>query len=173
MVCTRRGFTLIEIAVLIVIVGLLAVAVSIRSAGWFRSARIQDIVSQLNNFDRQARSYTKRFNRAVRLEFDLDQGTIVRVDPATQQPMTHRIQLPRGFAIKQVSTVTGQIHSGQVTIPCSTAAHTPTYAVSISGPNRQSRQILVVGTTGQMVLLNHEREISNTFALLAPQTDIR
>ena len=173
MVCAHRGFTLIEIAVLVVIVGLLAVAISIRSAGWFRSARMQDIVSQLNNFDRQARSYTKRFNRSVQLDFDLDQGTIVRVDPTTQQPLIHRIQLPRGFAIKQVSIATEKINSGQVTIPCSAAAHTPTYALSISGPNRQSRQILVVGTTGQIVILNHEREISNTFDLLVPQTDVR
>ncbi len=160
------GFTLIEVAVVVVLIGLLAGATALRPIDWFRSAQMEEAVGRLAWIDQQARGYAMRFDRPVGLRFDLTAGTAVRVDLETNKPQSHRVRLPHGFAMKRVVTAHRRVDSGKVTLPCTAQQHTPTYAVLVAGPSGESQWVVVVGLTGQVIAMDREQGVKEALGLV-------
>src|SRR5438105_1542102 len=74
----RRAFTLIETMLVILLMALLASAVTLSFARPLRAARAQDAIEMVRSFDGMCRQVARRFGQPVTLTYDLSEGRIVR-----------------------------------------------------------------------------------------------
>lgn len=159
-----KAFTLLELAAVMAIIAVLSSSVLVKSAGWFRSARVNHVVGQLIFFDQLARRSAVGHEREMELVFNLDTGSVIRTDRSKGEE-SHSIRLPKGFRITKVITPRSQAVSGIVKIPVTPMGHTPTYAVGISGPSDQKRWYGITGLTGQLICVNESGDIDELFSL--------
>ena len=162
----RGGFTLIELAACVAIVGLLAAAVGLSLSGAEKLTRFEDVVDQLRTVDALTRAHAQRFDRPTRLVFDLETGTITRVgelDLDDDETLSTSWSLPRGFAIERIELGGEESVERQVAIGFSPAGHSPTYALRLTGPAEQSAWLVAAGLTGQMIELQEEEQVHAMF----------
>ena len=163
-----RGFTLLELVAVLVIVGLMAGAVALTATGFFSSARMDDALGRLIFVDHVAREHATRFNRQGYVEFDLRTGTVARLEGFDDSPSRgHRHRLPNGYRIEQVMMPYETKTSGMIRVACSSAGQTPTYAVQVAGPGGREQWLLVAGATGQILKLDDEQNFKDLFAALS------
>lgn len=160
----RRAFTLLELAAVMAIIAVVASSVLVRSAGRFRSANFDNVIDQFVFFDQLARRSAAGHEREIELTFNLNTGSVKRID-RSQKSESHSIRLPKGFRIIKVVTPRSKTTSGIVKIPLTRRGHTPTYAVQISGPSDQRRWYSIIGLTGQLVPVNEPGDIDELFSV--------
>lgn len=196
----RRGFTLLEMMAVVVLVGILATATAMSLADQSQRATRADAIGRLTDADRSARLAAKRLGPST-LRIDLDQQRLWLVTPDAQSDKArpgHSMQLPSGFRITQVTWLETRETStpgnstrkriaeqrGLVELPISSAGISRTYAMRLTGPptkelaeqgaTEQTTWLVVSGMTGQTTLYDETRSIDNLFEPLAsarPDTD--
>src|SRR5688572_26304090 len=75
-----RAFTLIEALAVIFIMALMAGVAAVSLSGAARSARVEDVAERFVAFDRSTRELARRFGRTPALRFEVNRGTIARVE---------------------------------------------------------------------------------------------
>jgi prepilin-type N-terminal cleavage/methylation domain-containing protein len=177
----RRGFTFIEVMVVVLLLGILAGA-----AAWYMTEQVQrssreSAVGQLAYADRMARLRARRLGQEYVLRFDLDQQTVRRYekrDGVTVRP-GHGLNVPVRCRIDRVRTTglagegvpgesaqPGQHASGTVDIVYSRDGRSATYALRLVARDK-AVWVVFSGLTGQVTLRDHEDQIDNLFTLLA------
>jgi prepilin-type N-terminal cleavage/methylation domain-containing protein len=164
----RRGFTLIEIMLAVLIVGLLASAAALSFRQPIRAARAQDAVELIRSFDAGARDVARRFGKPVVLAFDLREGRVERRE--NDDRATYAARLPQGIRIGQLRTAARRVAEERIEIPCSAAGLTRTYAVRLVGPG-VDRWLLVCGFSGDVQAIQDEAQLDAIFAATATQAD--
>jgi len=164
--CRRRAFTLIELIVVVALAAIMATLVTVSLAGNLRAARASDVAQSIATSDRLAREYARRFDRPVTLVFDLSQSTLTRAggDPSHNSTL----HLPAGLRIARLVTATTDTTSGQVTIPCSAAGQTPSYALLLTDGRGRQHWTITAGLTGQTSTASDENEVRDIFTALRP-----
>jgi len=158
----RRGFTLIEIMVAVIVMGLLCGAVVLTFAGPIRRARMTEAIEQVKYADASARDVARRFGREVELVFDLSASRIERCEQGGPEA-TFAANVPPPMRIEAVRTREGETDYGQASVAISPVGLSPTYAVKIAGPEG-TRWILVTGLGGVTVVLANEAQVERIFA---------
>jgi prepilin-type N-terminal cleavage/methylation domain-containing protein len=166
LVSQRRAFTLIELIVVVALAAIMATIVPVSLAGNLRAARAQDAAQTIATSDRLAREYARRFDRPVRLVFDLSQSTLTRAAADAPDSTLH---LPSGLHIARLVTATTDTTSGQVTIPCSPAGQTPSYALLLTDGRGGQHWTITAGLTGQTSTASDENEVHEIFTALRPK----
>ena len=150
----RRGFTLIEIAAVVVIVGLLASSATLAVVRLTRTISIEDAASAVEDFDAMARLLSDRDDTVVTLEIDHRKGEIVR----RSRSDVRRLSLPRGTRLRNVGgspdTITLRGSIG------------PTYAVRLESDER-SMTLLFAGIGGQATRYEKEADVEAIFERLS------
>jgi prepilin-type N-terminal cleavage/methylation domain-containing protein len=162
------GFTLIEIMLAVLIVGLLASAAALSFRQPIRAARAQDAVELIHSFDAGAREVARRFAKPLVLTFDLREGRLERHENEDQA--TYTALLPHGVHIGQFRTAARRVAEERIDIPCSAAGLTRTYAVRLVGPG-VDRWLLVSGFSGDVQAIQDEAQLDAIFAATATQAD--
>ena len=141
----RPSFTLIETMLAVLLMALLAAAVSLSVDRPVQAARGRDAVDLIAGFDAAARQAAVQSGRRVRVQFDLSAGTIVRLDGTTPAA---RATLPTGYRV--VAVRVGRQVQSTGTVPVDVAAHgwSRSYAVHVVGPAVDA-WVAVAGLTGQ------------------------
>jgi prepilin-type N-terminal cleavage/methylation domain-containing protein len=163
-----RGFTLIEIMLAVLIVGLLASAAALSFRQPIRAARAQDAVELIRSFDAGAREVARRFAKPLVLTFDLREGRLERHE--NDDRATYSARLPQGVRIGQLRTAARRVADERIDIPCSAAGLTRTYAVRLVGPG-VDRWLLVSGFSGDVHTIQDEAQLDAIFAATATQAD--
>jgi prepilin-type N-terminal cleavage/methylation domain-containing protein len=154
----RRGFSLIEVAVVVLILGIMAGAVTLRMAGPLNKANLDTITAEAGSFDHLARTTAREQNRPVRLVVDMGEPSL-RAAGEDGQSLGPAYILPSGCKLAKLYLGNQTFYSGQTAIQCSRLGHTATYGLEIETSNSQRRWLLVAGLTGQIVECENEAEI--------------
>lgn len=164
----RRGFTLLEVLVVLTLTAVLTTAVALSLSSAARRAQAEDVAGRLAHFDRVTRARARRFGQPLALVFDLNRGT-VRATADAGEPDTAgdgpSLQLAAGYRVERVLLPGGAAVSGEVTVPVSARGQSPSYAVLLSAQGGR-RWFVVAGLTGQMTEASNAQEAEQLFAAL-------
>jgi prepilin-type N-terminal cleavage/methylation domain-containing protein len=154
----RRGFSLIEVTLVILILGIMAGAVTLRMAAPMNQANLNTIVAETGSFDNLARTAARTQGRPVQLVIDLGEPAL-RTSGEDGASLGPAYVLPSGYRLAKLYLGDQTFYSGQTAIQCSRLGHTATYGLEIEATNGQRRWLLVAGLTGQMVECENEADI--------------
>ena len=147
-----KGFSLIEITMVLLIMGIAAAAVTLRVEPMLRRARMDQVARDIVDFDRLTRTMARRHDRQLRLVLDTAAGELRRLDAAGIQSHGRALTLPDNYAIMKVLVRKQDIGVGTISLSCSRRGFMPTYAVSLAGPGGRRRWILLTALGGQEVM---------------------
>jgi prepilin-type N-terminal cleavage/methylation domain-containing protein len=161
---SRRGFSLIELMAVLLIMGIMAGAVALRIQNPLRKARMADVTGSLEQLDRSTRHAARQQRRAMRIVFDRSTGTIARTDDQGHPAGSGDVVLPAGYEIEHLLVVGQDITTGVAVVRCTAMGVTPTYAMLLNAGGRR-QWIVVAGLTGQFVQAQDERDARQTVAV--------
>jgi type II secretion system protein H len=168
-IARRRGFTLIEIAVCLVILALLA-AVAVVSLHSLRyAAQLEDVVNRIGQLDRHTRDYAALYGRPSQLIIDLDKNRFTANRAAGQT--TPGLRLPGAYELTDLWLPGRKITDGQLAVPYSAQGRTETFALRIAGPGDTYTWLIVAGMTGQVTLQENQDVVEKIMDNLAPTRD--
>jgi prepilin-type N-terminal cleavage/methylation domain-containing protein len=168
-----QGFTLLELAVVLLILAIVAGAVTLHLETPLRRARMRDLVDDFAAFDRFTRTQAREQDRPLRLEADLGTGRLRWTNDLGTETLGAPLLLPSDYRIARMFVRGQDLVGGCAAVSCSRQGLMPTYALLLAGSGRTSQWILVAGLTGQCVEMDSEDAVRKTFAALRPRPDAR
>ncbi len=160
----RRGFTLIELTIVLLILGIAAGAVSLRMQSPLRRARTKDVLSAIVDFDRTTRSYARMQDKPVLLIIGSRGNRLERSTPDKQKSLGEKFELPNKWQI--IRTLVGpEATSGMIgEIRISRAGYSPSYAICLKDKNNKRTWMIITGLTGATVFCDNEFQAKNILA---------
>lgn len=158
----RSGFTLIELAAVMVLVAILAATVGISLRGRVTKLRLETIANRLENLDRQTRDLARRQRQPMRLRIDTTSGTVEQGFASQTAPLK-RVRVGEQVDIDQLWLPRGR-RSGSGDILISAAGQSSTYALRLSSESGQRAWLLVCGLSGQVVRVESDEAIQSLLA---------
>lgn len=163
-----RGFTLLEMTAVLMVMALVAAAVTLSLAATQRRAGAADAVEELIRFDLLARHYARHQGRPVRLAVDLRANRLLRAEDGQDgQDKETACPLGASFTLGEVVVAGKHIDQGRTALWVSDRGYSPTYALRLDGPSLR-RWILFAGPTGQASVFDDEKEFLQTLDLVWP-----
>ena len=167
----HRGFTLIELTVVLLILAIVAGAVTLRMQAPLYNARMRDVVDGISQFDHLTRTAAKEQDRPLRLVIDLDENFLTRADGRGKELDIPPFRIPKGFRIKTLLVRHREISGGKAMVRCSRKGLLPSYALAITSGKR-TQWILFTGLTGHRILLTDEGQIREILRSTGRRADI-
>ena len=155
----RHGFTLVEVTAVVLVLGIVAAAVAVKTTNPLGRARIEDVLDQIVHFDLAARTAAARQGRSLQIVIDVSGGGLSCAD-AGGQPAGPSLSLPSTFRIEKVLTPQRRAEDGQVAIRCGTEGLSSSYGLLVSGKGRTT-WVVVFGLTGQVAEATSEQEVTD------------
>jgi prepilin-type N-terminal cleavage/methylation domain-containing protein len=159
----QPGFTLIEMMVAVIVMGVLTGMVVLSFAGPVNRARLVEAVEQVTYLDASARQFARRTGRAVEIRIDLGEGALERREGS--RGVTFRTTVPATVRIEVVRTVLRRAESGEIVMPVSAQGVSLTYAVKLAG-TQGARWIVVAGLSGEVRTLTDDAQVDSIFAAI-------
>ena len=173
----QRGFTMIELMVCMIIIGLLAGMVALSLRGMGERAKWEDVVDQVKQIDQQVRMHAVLNDVCGQMRFDLrhvrseiwyvpaDDSDMREVHKQTQM-RAWRVASP--FRISEVRVAGGEGAQSQIALPISSNGITLTYALKIDGQASSDASVsqsasetwlVFIGATGQVYQTEEREEV--------------
>jgi len=177
----RLGFSLIEITLVMLIMAIVAAAVTLRAQGPMQSAKMDEVAAMIGDFDRLTRVYARRHDRPVLLVVDLSTGRLSRTarDGAysSGEDIGEPLELPQGYTIDALMVRRQDIRAGSASIAFGRRGLSATYAILLVGPGgrsqdpTQKRWLCVTGLGGQVLEMaeSDEEQLRDLLAATAPR----
>jgi len=159
-----RAFSLVELAVVLVILAIMAAAVTLRAHGPMRQCRMEDVVDRVVQYDYLTRSQARQHGRAMHLVVDLNEGQLRRTDVKEERAFGTELTMPRDFRVGRLLVRDGDLSAGSVSIAVGEHGWTPSYAVRLDGPGGRKQWLLFLGLTGQALRVDDERTAQDILA---------
>ncbi len=151
---SRRGFTLIEVMLAVLLLALLTAGVTLKSSGLLSAGRAEDAVNLVRSFDAAARQWAVASGRPARMSFDLAAGTLSRLDGKS----TTVVSLPPKLRIDHIKVGGRDETLGLVLIDVSPRGWSRSYALRLSGPGGE-RWLSIAGLSGVVTETSNERDL--------------
>lgn len=162
-----RGFTLIELMMVVLILATASAVVALKLQGPMGEARMKDVTGQIASYDRLTRLQASEQDRTLMVVIDPDKGELRRMDPEGEAIFGTPLSLPSDFGISRVLVAGEDTSSKKKGVCFSRLGVSRSYAVHVTGPGRLSRWILFTGLAGEVVEVESEdqaREIMDKAA---------
>ena len=170
--CRRRhrAFTLIEMIVVIVLIGLLSAAVVMSFARPVRQVRARDAVEMVRALDESMRAQARRSGQTAQIVIDLSARTLARRDGAGN--VAFEAALPNGIEIDRFRNGDEDLSSAEAVVSCSPLGLTRTYAVHLAGPGLD-QWLMFAGLSGDATLIQDEATLDSIFLAQSRGNDAR
>lgn len=146
---SRSAFTLIELAAVLAIMGMLVAVAAVSFKATCRAARAQYAVEQLQAFDKRVREHACLHGRPATLTIDLDKNLLSAI-AKDRKDKPAIVALGSAARIDRVCVGRRTIDYGRATISIFQRGTTPTYAVRLRGSDESTRWLLFAGLSGQI-----------------------
>lgn len=167
-----RGFTLIELMAVVMILAVTSTVVIVKVHGPLRASGLRSLTDEIGGFDRLTRMQAVELDAPLLVMVDLDKGEIRRVDPEKREARGGPLSLPSGFSITQMRVRGENVESGTVSVLYSRQGLCASYAIEITGPG-EKKWLLVTGLGGSITELANENEAETVLAVTTPRNDAR
>lgn len=162
----QRGFTLLELLVVLTLVALLTAMVIFKLRVPYRAARAGEAVERIAFTDRLMRSHACNFSLAARIVYDLDRGQVYVETGEHNQDAHFAFEMPPGVKLEEVCLADKTTRRGRVVVESPSHGVTPSYAVRLSTQYGPDRWLMFAGLTGQVTQFEDERDVQQVFAYL-------
>ena len=159
------GFTLIELTVVLLIMGIIAAIVTLKISGPVSQVKLQDVAERIKQFDIHTRSYARQHGKALRVDVDLSKNCISRWDNAGNQ-LGQPLKLPSNFSIEKCQVASQQQVRNATLLKYSSQGMTHSYAIKLADKS-QSKWIFIIGLTGELVELENEQNVQKIMESLS------
>ena len=166
------GFTITELAVVILILAIIAGAVCLRTGSLVRRTEMTDVVGQIVAFEAASRRYAMEHDTAVHLRVRMQDSRIGRIDTTKAEPLGCDLYLPDGFSIARLLVRGQDLSEGEVHIRCSSRGLTPSYALLVESKQGHRQWLLVAGLTGQITRMDNEKHVREILARPPERPDV-
>lgn len=175
---SMRGFTLIEISVVLILVALLASTVAVSSVGMVGGATHAEVGAQIGSLDTEARRVAKRLRRTVELHIDTDAHKLVLRDP--QQPDAVPLGgygLPRGYRLDRAWRISRdeRVEERSLVVRYEPDGSSSTWGLSLLARDQESDRkpsvLMVLGITGQMTQWETDEQTQDILAAARRDVD--
>ena len=166
-----KGFSLIEITIVLLILAIAAATVTLRVQGPMHSARMRDVIGQIGQFDRLTRTYARQHDQPVLMMVDPSANRLSRLAGCKCEPIGRPMELPDGFTIARLVVGSRHVGAAAAAIQCSRRGFGPSYAILLEGPGDQRRWVLLTGLGGELLEPNDDSEVRDILAATAPGPD--
>ena len=160
----RKGFTLVELSMVLLVLGIAAAAVALRVQRPLMAANLSDITGSLVDFDRTTRAASRSQDRPLRMVMNLSHGTVTRADAAGKPIDGSAVSLPQGYRLARLLVHDKDFREGETTIACSRAGCSPTYAILVQTPANTQQWLVFAGLTGQTIQVANDDEAKQILA---------
>lgn len=144
-----RGFTLIEVMIVLALMGILTAVVGVSLAGVKDRAELDDWVNRIASIDADMRRHAATFAKAQGLLINVQGSRLSRVIDKQNKPLASPLVMPHTMRLTHVLTAVRRETGGELLMPCSSEGRTRSYALRIEDHKGSSRWLLVVGLSGQ------------------------
>ena len=161
------AFTLIEVLVVLVIIGLLAAVATVRLQEPLQNARLGNVIQRIAFTDGQVRSHAQRFARRARLVYDLEKNLVYAESEAASGAAHLRFELPGSVQLDQVRLHRSGSVGRKATIEVTPQGQTPSYAVKLGAGDRAGLWLFFSGVTGQVTQVDRESDVEELLGLVS------
>ena len=168
----RTGITLIELAIVLVIIGLMTSAVIISLKRPYQRIRLADTIEKVEQLQRMSRQLAVRQSEPMLIEFDFDRQVISRSwerDADSENAKEHssaRITLSSGIRMSQLRIADQQMSSGTAVVEINQNGVSNSFAMKLQS-NHESVWLLFAGGSGQLTQLKNTEEVDHVFEIIA------
>ena len=170
------AFTLIEVMAVVALLGLLAGATAWVMTEDAQRSSTERVIGQISHLDRMTRFTARRLGRPATLQFDLDAQQIRRQHAdgyESHRQTLHTFTMPVDRRVDRIVASAGSgdegrmdtANSGSFDVPYSADGRSSSFAVRLTSVEGE-RWLVFAGTTGQITLIDDEREVHNLFSML-------
>lgn len=156
----KSGFTMLELMVTLIIIGLIGGVTAMATAPQLRQARLTAILDQIDRGDQAERSIARRspFPGSVEVDFAKE---LIRFSQSARS-----VKLPTGWSVAEArSTLAGRLRSGNESISrFASNGQSASYAIQVEHDSTGIRKwILFLGLSGQSIRCEDNALIDDTF----------
>lgn len=160
-----RGFTLLEVVTVVVILALVMAIATTTMLGPIRRARMTHAIDTLENVDRFARSSARRDNLAYRIVFDRKKRSIQAASTTETKAKNIRMwRLPGGIEMGDFYDADGVNRLSKYEILIAANGTSPGYAVSLGMPGSRKNWLVTFGLSGKQIRLEEDTDVAAIFA---------
>ncbi len=156
-----RAFSMVELAVVLLILSLATAAVVLRVQRPLSRARLRDAIEAIGHYDNTTRAAARSQDRPWLLVIDMAAGRLIRTDPDTGREVSAPLQLPGSTTIEQCRIGDENVRAGEVAIPVSRRGLSVSYAIELECRGRR-RWLVAAGLTGEWVEMDDEEQVRET-----------
>lgn len=161
-----RGFSLLELLVVLVLVALVSATVVMRWSGVQQRATLKATVEQIEFADAHLRRYAQSHGTSCRLVFDLKNHRLCKQYHNQSQNNPAWESLGRSIKLKEVQSTAQTQQSSQIELTFRRDGTSPTYGLELLGPGQQKIWLIVAGVSGQVTRLETKSNYEDALQLL-------
>jgi prepilin-type N-terminal cleavage/methylation domain-containing protein len=159
----RGGFTLVELAAVMVVLAILAGTVTWSVRGHVSNARMESFLVRIEASDARARAEARRLNLPVLLGIDSSQERVWQVSAGTSGKRSFAV--PRGLDIARLHSTNQQSALQALEITISPLGQSETYAMQVKASGGRATWLVVLGGSGQVLRFDREEDVEGVFSL--------
>lgn len=165
----KKGFTLIELTIVLLIIGLAAGIVAVRMGGPLSRAKLDDVTEVLKTFDGNTRSYAWNHGKNLHVKVDLAGNVISRFDEEENE-IGMEMVLPSDFTIEGFYVANPNDEddqsSNEKVLKYSNRGLSCSYAVKLADQQR-SRWVVFAGMTGEAFEIEDDEQVQEIMEMLS------